>query len=286
MNNDLSKITAIMVLYNVTDLVLKCLDNLKNIKIIIADNGENDPLIIDKIKKNKNIVRYYKFKKNLGFGRAINFCFDRVETEYSLLIEPDVFINETDIVNLVKGFTKYPNAGILAPTLIDKDKNFVDELDNLPEQKQLENQKNNILNNFEDDTCIFFCWAAILLLNNKIIKKTGLFNKKIFIFWEDFYLCRKLKEASIPIIKIFNSKAIHLEGASTNKNIKSKFIIYKNHILSSYIYFNVNKNDTYLKKKFFLYLFRCITYLFIFNFENSLKNFARLCAVQTYLNQK
>ena len=249
MNKDLNKITAIMVLYNVTDLVLKCLENLKNVKIIIADNGENDSQTIDKIKKNKNIIKYYKFKKNLGFGRAINFCFDRVETEFSLLIEPDVFINEIDIINLIKGFDKYPNAGILAPTLIDEKKNFRDDLDNLPEQKQLEKHNENITNEFEDDTCIFFCWAAILLLNNKIIKKTGLFNKKIFIFWEDFYLCRKLKEARIPIIKIFSSKAIHLEGASTKKNIKSKFIIYKNHILSSYIYFNVDKKDIYLKKK-------------------------------------
>ena len=97
MNKDLNKITAIMVLYNVTDLVLKCLENLKNVKIIIADNGENDSQTIDKIKKNKNIIKYYKFKKNLGFGRAINFCFDRVETEFSLLIEPDVFINEIDM---------------------------------------------------------------------------------------------------------------------------------------------------------------------------------------------
>ena len=174
----------------------------------------------------------------------------------------------------------------MAPTLIDEKKNFRDDLDNLPEQKQLEKHNENITNEFEDDTCIFFCWAAILLLNNKIIKKTGLFNKKIFIFWEDFYLCRKLKEARIPIIKIFSSKAIHLEGASTKKNIKSKFIIYKNHILSSYIYFNVDKKDIYLKKKIIIYLFRSITYLLIFNFENSLKNFSRLCAVKTYLNQK
>ena len=58
MNKDLNKITAIMVLYNVTDLVLKCLENLKNVKIIIADNGENDSQTIDKIKKNKNIIKY------------------------------------------------------------------------------------------------------------------------------------------------------------------------------------------------------------------------------------
>ncbi len=286
MTNELKKITAIIVLYNVTDLIFKCLENLKNIQIIIADNGDNDPEIIKKIKAYENVSRYFRFKKNIGFGRAHNFCNKRVKTEYSLLIEPDVFIQEKDILNLVKGFEKYPNAGILVPTLIDKNEKIIDSLDNLPEQKQFEKNKKTINHNFDDDVCIFFCWAAILMINNKILKKTGLFNKRIFIFWEDFYLCRKLKNAKIPIIKIFNSKAFHHEGASTKKTVKSKFIIYKHHILSSYIYFKVDKNQSFLKKKLLIYMFRCMSYLLILNFEKSLKNFARLCAVKTFLSQK
>ena len=139
---------------------------------------------------------------------------------------------------------------------------------------------------FEGDVCVNFCWAAILLLNNKIMRKIGLFNKNLFIFWEDFYLCRKLKEKSIPIIKIFESKAIHKGSASTKQTIKSNFIINKHHLLSSYIYFNVKKDSFYLKKKLMIYFFRSISYLFVINFKNSLKNFARLCAVISYLNQK
>ena len=54
MKNYLSKITAIIVLYNVTDLILKSLENLRNVKIIIADNGDNDQALIDKIKEKKN----------------------------------------------------------------------------------------------------------------------------------------------------------------------------------------------------------------------------------------
>ena len=285
MKSDLEKITAVIILYNVTNLIFKCLENLKNVKIIIADNGDNDPSIINQIKKNKNIIKYFKFKKNLGFGRACNFCFNQVDTEYTLLIEPDVLISEKDIVNLVQGFNKYPSAGILVPSLIDKNKDLIDELDNLPELKQLEKNKVKPINNFEDDVCVFFCWAAIYLINNKILKKIGLFNKKMFIFWEDFYLCRKLKNAKISIIKIFNSRALHFEGASTKKNIKSKFIMYKHHILSSYIYFNINKKENFLKKKLLIYLFRTFSYLVILNFEKSLKNLARLCAVKTYLKK-
>ena len=42
--NNLKKITAIIVLYSTTDIIFKCLENLKNIKIIIVDNGNNNNL--------------------------------------------------------------------------------------------------------------------------------------------------------------------------------------------------------------------------------------------------
>tara|TARA_B100001057_G_scaffold481741_1_gene556128 strand:+ start:85 stop:942 length:858 start_codon:yes stop_codon:yes gene_type:complete len=285
MENYKKKITAIIVLYDVTEIIFDCLKNLKNINIIIADNGKNNPEIINRIKENKNIIRYLKFKKNIGFGRACNFCFKYVQTDYTLLIEPDVIIEENDLINLVRGIDKYPDTGITVPTLIDNKKKIIDKLENLPELNSL-NHYHNYDGSFEDDVCVNFCWAAILLLNNKIIKKNGLFDKKFFIFWEDFYLCRKLKKKGIPIIKIFDSKAFHKEKSSTRKTIKSNFIINKHHLLSSYIYFKVPKKDLFLKKKLVIYFFRSISYILILNLKNSLKNLARLCAVITYINQK
>ena len=285
MKNYKYKITAVIILYNVTDVIFECLKNLKNIKIIIADNGDNNPDTIKEIKKNKNIVKYFRFKKNIGFGRACNFCLRYVETDFTLLINPDALIKENDLKILEKSFENYPNAGIVVPTLVDIYGKNKDKLENLPELNAL-NSNHKYNGSFEGDTCVNFCWAAIWLLNNRIIKDLGLFNKEQFIYWEDFYLCRKLKKKGIPIIKIYESKAIHNASTSTKKTIKSNFIIYKHHILSSYIYFNVQKKSFYLKKKFFIYFFRSISYLLILNLNNSLKNFARLCAVISYINKK
>ena len=281
----LKDITAVLVLYNVSEIVFECLKNLNDVQIIIADNGDNNPDIIQRIKKQKNIFKYFKFKKNIGFGRACNFCFNYVETDYCLLIEPDVLIKKNHIEKLKKNFVIYSDAGILVPTLIDKSNTIIDKLDNIPELKKLE-KKNQSQNYVEGDVCVNFCWAAIMLLNVKIIKKTGLFNKQIFIYWEDFFLCRKLRQLKIPIIKIFSVHAIHLEGKSTNKTLLSSLIIHKHHILSAYLYFNVNKKEKFLFKKLFIYIFRTVSYFLIFQFNNSLKNLARTCAVYTYLKKK
>ena len=108
-----------------------------------------------------------------------------------------------------------------------------------------------------------FCWAAIFLANNKIIDQVGLFDEKYFLFWEDFDLCRKLRKLKIPIIKSSNSFAEHKVAKSTKNSLKTYFIIHKYHILSSYIYFGVDKKDKKLIKKLLLYIFSLLLiYLF------------------------
>ena len=288
----LSKVTAVLVLYDVTEVIFDCLNNLKNIKIIIVDNGNNNLNIINKIKNEYVLEKYFKTKKNIGFGRANNFGFKHVKTEYTLLIEPDVIINESNIVNLIKTLETYPNAGVVVPRIADLNNQTESFLDDFEENRKivrnsLECKISNQLSikPIAGDVCINFSIACILLVNNHVIKKIGLFNKKYFIYWEDFELFRRLKLNKIPVIKSYSSIAKHLLRRSTNVNLVSKFIMETHILKSSYLYFNVKKTDAIIFRKTFLYFFRFITYLLILNKKKSLKNLARLYAIYLYLKK-
>ena len=277
-------ITGVIVLYDTTNEIIDCLKRLKDIRFIIVDNGKCNNKIINEILKFENILKYFKPKKNLGFGRANNFAFKYVRTKYTLLINADVKTSVKDIEELVNTFAKYPNTGISVPILVDENNTNIDILECLPEvASKFDNQSSiNKKKLMSGDTCINFCWGAIMLLNNEIIQKTKLFNKKYFLFWEDYDLCRKLYNKKIPIIKTYLSRAHHLKHKSVNDNYKNYFLIQMHHVLSSYIYFNVDKNDNLLTKKIFIYIFRSITYIFILNIKKSLKNIARLTAIIKY----
>jgi len=69
--SNLNKITAVVVLYNTTELVFQCLDKIKGIKIIIVDNGKNEKRIIDLVKNNYNIFNLKNSLKNLAKIYAI-----------------------------------------------------------------------------------------------------------------------------------------------------------------------------------------------------------------------
>ena len=288
----LSNITAVIVLYDVTEVIFDCLNNLKNIKIIIVDNGNNNLNIINNIKKKYILEKYFKTKKNIGFGRANNFALKYVRTKYSLLIEPDVIITELNIKNLIKTMNIYSNSGVVVPRIMDL--NGINEsfLDDFEENRKIkrDNFYYEICQKLSStpitgDVCINFSIACILLVNNEVIKKIGLFNKKYFIYWEDFELFRRLKLKKIPAIKSYNSIVRHLSKKSTNVNLVSQFIMDVHHHKSAYIYFNVSKNYLFFLKKFFIYTFRFITYLFILNIKKSLKNLARLYAIYLYLKK-
>jgi GT2 family glycosyltransferase len=288
----LSKVTAVLVLYNVTEVIFDCLNNLKNIKIIIIDNGKNNLNIINRIKKVYVLEKYLKTKKNIGFGRANNLGFKYVKTQYTLLIEPDVIIDNLNVINLIKTLETYPNAGVVVPKLLDSNNQLDSCLGDFEENRKI------IRNNFENeisnelsmksivgDVCINFSLACILLVNNHVINKIGLFNKKYFIYWEDFELFRRLKLNKIPAIKSYSSIAKHLWKRSTNVNPLSQFIMDTHHLKSAYIYFNVKKNYKIFIKKTILYTFRFLTYLLILNIKKSLKNLARLYAIYLFLKK-
>ena len=243
-------ITAIIVIYDVTNEIFECIKNLQNIRIIIVDNGNCDKKVVEQIRKLKNI-KYIKSKKNLGFGRANNFAFRYVDTKYTLLINADIKTSINDLINLVKTLELYPNTAIAVPILVNEEKKNIDYIEVLPEIADkfhnIKSNKNKLNKNLLfGNACISFCWAAIMLLNNSVIKKTKLFDKKYFLYWEDYDLCRKLYNLKLPIIKSFSSRAYHLKHSSVKDNLINHFIIHMFHVYSSYLYFNLIQNIIFI----------------------------------------
>jgi GT2 family glycosyltransferase len=186
----------------------------------------------------------------------------------------------------------YPNAGVVVPRIKDLNNQADTILDDFEENR--ETKRSNFENEISSQlatkpivghVCINFSIACILLVNNHVIKKIGLFNKKYFIYWEDFELFRRLRLNKIAAIKSYSSVAKHLWKKSTNVNLVSQFIMDAHHIKSAYLYFNVKKNHAMFFKKFFLYIFRFLTYLLILNIKKSLKNLARLYGIYLFLRR-
>ena len=87
--NPFQNITIQIVLYEENEeMVFKCLNNLKNFKIIILDNAGNYKLKKE-ILKRFSISKYFLENKNLGFSKGHNKITSHVKTDYLLILNAD-----------------------------------------------------------------------------------------------------------------------------------------------------------------------------------------------------
>ena len=280
MNKIYKEITIITVLYNSSDIVDSFFDSFKNFKIIVVDNGRNER-ILNKIQNYKNIQVISK-NKNLGYGKAINFAFENVSTNFFLVLNPDLSIDENSIENMFNILNKYSDCGMVAPmTLPDKDfygafpeKN----LKNVNSSNEIKSRELLLNSSIEGELCVDVAKGCALLISAEQFKNVGKFDEKYFLFWEEIDLCRKFRTKKICVIVTPKSRAQHKQGKSSKSNIQNFLIKTFHNEYSPLIYFNVQKFEYFHLKKILKYLFRGFSYLAILNVKKSIINFVKLIA--------
>ena len=282
-NKDL---TIIIVIYNSTDKIIDLLHQLNNFEIIIVNNGKNEH-VISKIKAHKNVKLIISKEKNIGFGRGVNFAFENIDSKYFLVLNPDMLINENDILKLLDIIINDKSCGIVSP-LISSDS---DSFGAFPEKgkgvernlNQIKCSKMLVENTPSGNCCVDVTKGCVLLINSEFFKKVGMFNEKFFLFWEEIDLCKKFRKAKLSVILVPEIKVIHEEGTSSKNNLSNFIIRTFNKEISPLIYFKSKKLNLNLLVKILKYFFRTFSYLIILNLKNSLKNFLKLIATLSYI---
>ena len=115
MNKIYEDITIVTVLYDSSELINDLLKNLINFKVIIVDNGNNEQ-ILKNLLEFKNI-KVISQKKNLGYGKAINFAFKYVKSKYFFVSSQiPVCLNFVKYFQLKCEFSKGPNNRVTCPS--------------------------------------------------------------------------------------------------------------------------------------------------------------------------
>ena len=280
MNKIFNEITIITVLYNSSEIVENFFDSLKNFKVIVVDNGKNEK-ILDKIQNFKNIQVISK-NKNLGYGRAINFAFGNVSTNFFLVLNPDLTIDVNSIENMLNIFNQYSDCGIVAPVTVP-DKDFYGafperNLKNVDSSSAIKSRELLFNSKIEGELCVDVAKGCALLISAKHFKNIGKFDEKYFLFWEEIDLCRKSRSKKNSVIVTPKSKAQHNQGKSSKSNIQNFLIKTFHNEYSPLIYFNVQKFTTHHFKKIIKYFIRGLLYLLILNIKKSITNFVKLTA--------
>ena len=240
-----NEITIIIILYEENvQLVLRCLEKIKNFKIIIVDNA-NDVFLKKEVEKNYKIFKYILNKKNCGYAKAANQAIKLSDTDFILMFQADGIIDKKNISKLLETFTKYENSFIVSPTLLDKNENLSTNSGSFPEKNF-----NKTPIKIEGDICAETVLGSIVMFKRQDILEIGLYDENFFLYFLDDELCRRIRSQKKSVIQVLNAKAVHAHGQIKVRNLfKKTFLRHFNFTFDELYYFYKIKKHKRLFKK-------------------------------------
>lgn len=250
-------ISIIIVNYRIKEELFNCLKSIKISKtkysneVIVIDNSE---VAIDKTELTKKYpwVKYIHNPENPGFGAANNLGAKYAKGKYLFFLNPDTELYKGSIDKLIQFMEEDQTAAIVAPLLLDKDKNpyTLQGTSELTPIKGLAALSfiNKLFPNNPVSRSYWLYWdkkikkevdvvpGTAFVISKKVFEKVNGFDKNFFLYFEEADICKRVKKLGYKIYIIPDSKVYHEWGASTKKieNIneifsKSRFLYFKKH---------------------------------------------------------
>ncbi|MFC7398826.1 glycosyltransferase family 2 protein [Chelatococcus sp. GCM10030263] len=207
-----SPLTAVVVTYDSAHALPDCLGALQweGVPAIVVDNasGDGSAELAERLG-----ARVLRNAMNEGYGRANNRGVAAADTPLVLIVNPDVVLDEGAAAALVAAAGRYPEAGLLAPRLVEADGRLFFQPRSLL-SPYLHNDA-GILRLPEGDCCAPFLSGAALLVRRDAFLALGGFDEKIFLFYEDDDLCRRMADAGHALVHVHAAVARHGRGGSS-----------------------------------------------------------------------
>ncbi len=232
-------VSAIVVSYNVRDLLLDCLRAFYAgadvpVEAIVVDNASTDGSA-DAVEREFAEAKVIRQPRNVGFGRANNAGLSQAAGRFVLLLNPDVTVLPECVGRLADFLLVRPDAGAVGPRLARPDGSLdlaarrgfptpstaVYRLSGFSRlfPRSARFNRYNMGHRVDSEVHeIDSGTAACLMVRRTAVERVGLFDPDYFMYGEDLDLCFRLKQGGWKIFYLPAAQAIHLKGASTRQS--------------------------------------------------------------------
>lgn len=237
-SNPSIRLSIIIVSFNTRKITMECLRSIYKhaptfaFEVIVVDNASTDGSVEDMkafAKKHKNFT-ILTSDKNLGFSKANNKGIARAKGSFVFLLNSDTKIVDSVLTDLVAYADKKPEAGIVAPQLLNTDGTVQASIFRLPSIARAISQywfrRGPILEKYalSEETSVEAVVAAAFLITPQALRRVGRLNESYFMYFEDLDYCRAVRKNGFKIYYVPSSKVIHAHGASGGSGVNNLLI--------------------------------------------------------------
>lgn len=219
--SNLKKISFCTVTYNNEDKISHLLKNLEEVTskidaiIYVVDNGsqDNTKKLVKSAMNQFSNIKLIVPEKNAGFGAGNNAVMQYLNSEYHVLVNPDVTINsDSEITKMITYMDKHPNVGLLSPKILNSDGTIQKLFKHNPSVLDMalrfispKIMKKRQAWFVHDETGynkvgrIGHASGAFMFFRTSIFKEVHGFDERYFMYMEDADITKKINQVSIAI---------------------------------------------------------------------------------------
>lgn len=242
-------VTASIVTYNNSKEILKVLSSisqtiLKLENVYVIDNNSSDNTI-NVVEKNFPMVKLIKSSENLGYGKGHNQAIKVVNSDYHIIINPDIILEPESISKMIEYMENNKNVVILTPKVLNVDgsEQFLPKLrprykyllgGRLPFKfakkwrREYTMEDSNVIEPIKID----FCTGCFMFCRTSALKSVNGFDDRYFMYFEDADLTREMQKIG-DTVYVPSISVTHEWKRESKKNKK----LLKIHISSMKKYF-------------------------------------------------
>ena len=224
----MGKLTVVVVNWNAGDRLLESVrsvfDSTVEAAVVVVDNDSTDGSV-ERLRERYPAVRVVQTGKNLGYGRGANAGLQAVESEYLVVMNPDVFLYPTALAETTSYLELHPAVGVVAPRLEDPEGNTLVACGLRPRLSDAICRKlllHLVIPFFRfrrvrpvGSSEVDWVTGACMVGRREAFIAVDGFDKAIFMYFEDLDLCLRLKTAGWSVHYHPEAVARHIGGYSS-----------------------------------------------------------------------
>jgi GT2 family glycosyltransferase len=220
-----ARVDAIVVTWNSGPDVDACLHALPpTVRAIVVDNGSADDSVDRARRHGAEVVA---LEDNRGFAVAVNVGLERVTAPLTLLLNPDVVVDEGTVERCAAVLEADPSVGIVGsdtrlpdgrpePPAARHDRRavqiLVESLGLVHVSRRFDLQ---MIKDRSRDRDVDAVNGAFTLVRTDLLRDLGGLDTAVFLYLEDQDLCRRVRDAGFRVRFVAGAGAVHGAGTST-----------------------------------------------------------------------
>jgi N-acetylglucosaminyl-diphospho-decaprenol L-rhamnosyltransferase len=227
-------VSAVIVSYNVRDLLLQCIASLRADgidRIVVVDNASKDDSVAA-VRAAEPDVEVVALDVNLGFGSGANRGVVRTSTPYVAIVNPDLEVEPGATKALVDVLEREADVGIVAPRIETPDGRLYPSARTFPDLVDAAGHaflhflwrgnpfsRRYKMLDWDHTTATDVDWVAgtHLVVRRTAWDQVGGFDEAFFMYLEDVDLCWRLRRAGWRTRYEPLARVVHAIGRSTDQ---------------------------------------------------------------------